>query len=137
MPHPADQYYAPNRPRDEVRAQLRRDQLRLRACQASLGLVGRDVLGLAVEPRQDEVVLHAAVVRETPEAVRDLHDIAAELKLLLVGGPDDRSDITTQVHVGLPCPATWPGHDHALVYLAKWDEVAAVDAERERARAEV
>ncbi|MTE21435.1 hypothetical protein F0L17_20425 [Streptomyces sp. TRM43335] len=131
MPHPADRYYAPNLTPDEVRAQLRRDHLLLRACQASLGLVGRDVLGLAVEPRPGEVVLHAAVVRETPDAVRDLHDIASELKLLLVGGPDDRSDITTQVHVGLPCPASWPGHDHALVYLAKWDEATAAEEERE------
>jgi hypothetical protein len=126
MRHPAELYYAPGLPPDEVRALLRRDQLLLRTCQAALGRVGGDVLGLSVEPRPGEVVIHAAVARETPEVAEDLCDIASELELLLMGGPDDRSDITVQVHVGPPCPTDWPGYGHAVIHLAKtggpWEE---------------
>jgi hypothetical protein len=119
MPHPAELYYAPNLPPDEVQALLRRDQLLLRTCQASLGRVGKDVLGLSVEPRPGEIVLHAALARETPEVAEDLHDVVSELEILLMGGPDDRSDITVQIHVGPPCPTDWPGFDHAVLYIAK------------------
>ncbi|SFK90094.1 hypothetical protein SAMN05192584_11019 [Streptomyces pini] len=123
MRHPAELYYAPSLPPDEVRALLRRDQLLLRTCQAALGRVGGDVLGLSVEPRPGEVVVHAAVARETPEAVQNLQEIVSELKMLLMGSPEGRSDITTEVHIGSPCPALWPGYGHALVYVAKWNDL--------------
>ncbi|GAA3654483.1 hypothetical protein GCM10023079_49490 [Streptomyces chitinivorans] len=123
MRHPAELYYAPSLPPDEVQALLRRDQLLLRTCRAALGRVGGDVLGLSVEPRPGEVVIHAAVSRETPEAAQNLQEIVSELKMLLMGSPEDQSDITTEVHIGPPCPAVWPGYGHALVYVAKWNDL--------------
>jgi hypothetical protein len=118
MAHPAQQYYNPDLTEDEERALLRRNYLLLQTSQAALGLISADILALAVEPRPDAVVIHAAVSRDTPEIAEDLTDIAADLEACLSGGPDQNSTITTQVHIGPP-DATWPGYTQALLYVAK------------------
>lgn len=118
MAHPAQQYYNPDLTEDEERALLRRNYLLLQAGQAALGLISTDMLALAVEPRPDAVVIHAAVSRETPELAEDLNDIVAELEACLSGGPDQNSSITTRVRIGPP-DATWPGFAQALLYMAK------------------
>ncbi|MFJ8212066.1 hypothetical protein [Streptomyces sp. NPDC096033] len=48
----------------------------------------------------------------------DLDDIIFELEVFLGGGPEQRSEITAEVHVGRT-DATWPGRQHALLYVAK------------------
>ncbi|MGW3828897.1 hypothetical protein ACWEAF_43535 [Streptomyces sp. NPDC005071] len=119
MAHPAQKYYNPDLSDGEERALLRRNYLLLMTGQAALGLIGSDLLGLAVEPRQGEVVIHAAIRRETPEVLEELDDIAGDLDAFLQGGPEAESAITQRVHIGLPNATTWPGFTHALLYIAK------------------
>ncbi|MFC7266733.1 MULTISPECIES: hypothetical protein [Streptomyces] len=118
MDHPAEQYYNPHLTAAEVHVLLRRNYLLLQAGQAALGLIGHDVLGIAVEPRPDAVVLHFAVAGRNAEVDEDLDDIAFELEAFLGGGPEQRSEIITEVYVGPP-DSTWSGRPHALLYLAK------------------
>jgi hypothetical protein len=116
--HPAEQYYNPNLTAAEERALLRRNYLVLMTGQAALGLIGADMLGIAVEARSDAVVLHFAVTTRTAEIEEDIEDIAFELQAFLAGGPEQHSRIISRVHVGRP-DATWPGRSHALLYLTK------------------
>ena len=116
--HPADRYYNPRLTAAQERTLLRTNYLLLQTAQAALGLIGPDILGIAVEPRPDAVVLHFAVTGRTPEIDEDLKDIADDLLAFLGGGPEQLTDILTQIHVGRP-DMTWPGRAHALLYIAK------------------
>lgn len=119
MTHPAQQYYNPDLSDGEERALLRRNYLLLMTGQAASRLIGPDLLGLAVEPRQGEVVIHAAIRRETPEVLEELDDIAGDLDGFLQGGLEAKSAITRRVHIGPPDATTWPGFAHALLCIAK------------------
>lgn len=116
--HPADRYSNPRLTADQERALLRTNYLLLQAGQAALGLIGPDLLGIAVEPRPDDVILHFAVAEHTDEAAEAIQDIADNLMTLLNPGPEMLSAIDTQIHVGHP-DTTWPGRAHALLYIAK------------------
>jgi len=118
-PHPVEQYIAPGLTLVQERALIRRNYLLLQTGQAALGLIGPDMLGIAVEPRIDDViVLHFAVAARTAEVEEDIEDIVGDLDALLGGGPDERSMISSEVHVGKP-DHSWPGRSHALLYKAK------------------
>ncbi|MEV4613057.1 hypothetical protein AB0K43_10695 [Kitasatospora sp. NPDC049258] len=101
-----------------MRALMRRNYLLLQTGEAALGLIGPDLLGIAVEPGPDTIVLHFAVTAGTAEVQECLDDITFELQALLVGGPEQSSEIITTIHLGAP-DAAWPGHSHALLHLAK------------------
>ena len=116
--HPARQHYNPHLAPAEERALLRRNYLLLQAGQATLGSIGANLLGIAVEPRTDAVVLHFAIAAHTTEVDEDIEDIFLELDALLSGGPEEHSTLKTQIHVGQP-DDTWAGRSHALLYLAK------------------
>lgn len=116
--HPADLYSNPRLTAAEERALLRRNYLLLQTGQAALGLIGPDILGIAVEPRRDDVVLHFAVAEHTEQVAQDIQDIADDLVVLLNPGPEMLSAIDTQIHVGRP-DGSWPGRTHAVLYLAK------------------
>ncbi|MEU8074899.1 hypothetical protein AB0B31_05570 [Catellatospora citrea] len=116
--HPAGQFHHPELNPDQEQTLLRRNYLLLQVGQASLGLIGRDVLGLAVEPRPGGIVLHLAVRQETREVAEDVDDICFELEAFLAGGPEQRSCVSTRIYVG-PADKDWPGSAHALLFLAK------------------
>ncbi|WP_345190851.1 hypothetical protein [Streptomyces lavendulae] len=118
MDHPARQYYNPQITATEERDLLRRNYLLIQTLQASLGLIGPDVLAIAVEPRPEEIVLHFAVAALTAEVEEDLEDIVFELTVFLAGGPEQRSNITTELHVGDP-HAKWFSSRYAVLYRAK------------------
>ncbi|WIX93235.1 hypothetical protein [Amycolatopsis sp. DG1A-15b] len=118
MDHPARQYYNPSLTASEERTLLRRNYLLLQTGQAALGLIGPDMLAIAVEAQPEAIVLHFAVAAHTTEIDEDINDIAFELDALLGGGPEQSSGITTQIHLGQP-DNTWPGGAHALLYCAK------------------
>ncbi|WP_326790578.1 hypothetical protein [Streptomyces sp. NBC_00151] len=118
MDHPARQYYNPQLTADEERVLLRRNYLLNQTGQAALGLIGPHLRGIAVEPRPDAIVVHFAITARTAEVEEDLDDIIFELEVFLGGGPEQRSEITAEVHVGRT-DATWPGRRHALLYVAK------------------
>jgi hypothetical protein len=111
-------YYDPNLSPEEWRALARRNFLVLMAGQAALGLISPDVVGVAVEPGTDEVVLHVAVLRRTPELHEDLNDLVGDFEGLLYGSPEPWSKVTLKVYEGPP-DAAWPGRSHALVFMAK------------------
>ncbi|MFH9355645.1 hypothetical protein [Kitasatospora sp. NPDC017646] len=90
----------------------------LQTGQATLGVIGPDTLGIAVEAGSDVIVLHFAIATRTAEIQEDIEDVAFELETFLSGGPEQHSQIVSQVHVGQP-DDTWPGRSHALLYLAK------------------
>ena len=87
MNHPAEQYYN-LRLGDEEKALLRRNYLLLMTGQAALGLIGPDVLGIALELRAQAVVLHVAALQETAELAEDIAEIVCELEAYLSGGPE-------------------------------------------------
>jgi len=116
--HPARQYYNPHLTPDEERALLRRNYLLLHAGQATLGLIGSNLLAIAVEPGPSAIVLHFAIAAHTTEVDEDIEDIFFQLDATLSGGPEEHSELKTQIHVGQP-DDTWPGRSHALLYLAK------------------
>ncbi|MDT0266719.1 hypothetical protein RM844_10480 [Streptomyces sp. DSM 44915] len=118
MDHPARQYYNPRLTAAEERDLLRCNYLLLQAGQAALGLIGPDLLGIAVEPRPGAVVLHFAVAAYSAELAEDLDDLVSELSVCLAGGPERDSEIIAAPHLGPPDPS-WPGHRHAPLYLAK------------------
>ncbi|WP_330309757.1 MULTISPECIES: hypothetical protein [unclassified Streptomyces] len=118
MDHPAQQYYNPHLTAVEERTLLRRNYLLLQTGQAALGLIGPGMLGMAVEARSDVVVIHFSIATRTSELEEDIDDIVFELEAFLGGGPEQHSQIASQVHVGQP-DGTWPGRSHALLYLAK------------------
>ncbi|MFD5143084.1 hypothetical protein [Streptomyces sp. NPDC058401] len=118
MDHPARQYYNPEITATEERDLLRRNYLLIQTGQASLGLIGPDVLGIAVEPRPEEIILHFALAALTAEVEEDVEDIVFELAVFLAGGPEQRSKITTELHVGDP-HTTWNSPRYAVLYRAK------------------
>lgn len=118
MPHPAEQYYSPHLSLGEERALLRLHYLLLQTGQAALGLIGPDVLGIAVEPRFDEVILHVAATAHTETLDEDVNDIVDDLIAFLAGGPERLTRISTQIHSGA-ADLSWPGRSHPLLYLAK------------------
>lgn len=118
QPHPARQYYNPDLSLSEECALLRRNYLLLQTGQAALGLIGPDVLGIAVEPRHDEVILHIAAASRTEALDEDLADMTGDLDAYLSDGPEHLTRISVQVHVGT-ADDTWPGRAHALLFLVK------------------
>ncbi|MFC5188126.1 hypothetical protein [Actinomadura harenae] len=116
--HPAEFHYSPDLNPAEQRALLRRNYLLLMTGQAALGLIGPDILAIAVEPRPDEVVLHIAASTDNDALQEDLKDIVGDLDAFLASGPERLTPISTQIHVG-SADTSWSGRSHALLYLAK------------------
>ncbi|MER7514593.1 hypothetical protein ABTX82_40730 [Streptomyces lavendulae] len=71
-----------------------------------------------VDGSSTKIVLHFAVAALTAEVEEDLEDIVFELTLFLADGPEQRSNITTELHVGDP-QATWFSSRYAVLYRAK------------------
>lgn len=80
---------------------------------AAVGLLSRDVVGLAVEIDNDTVVLHAAVARVTDELCDDLDHVCFELDVLL----DGHVRISHVESVGVDRP--WPPAGWHPIYVAK------------------
>jgi len=119
IPHPIEQYYNPRLTPTQQRALMRTNYLLLQTGQAALGLIGPNMLGIAVEPRTDDlIVLHFAIAAHAAEIEEDIENIVGELEAFLGGGPEGCSGISIEVHTGQPDHA-WPGRSHALLYTAK------------------
>lgn len=117
MDHPAQQYYNPQLGADEEKALLRRNFLLLMTGQAALGLIGPGILGIAVEPRAQAVVIHVAALQDTAELAADIAEIVAELEAYLYGGPEGDSIVSSALSIGPP-DSNWLGQ-HAPLYIAK------------------
>ncbi|MGX1777338.1 hypothetical protein ACWIGW_34895 [Nocardia brasiliensis] len=118
MGYPGSQYYNLDLTPNEVDALLRRNYLLIQASQAALGLISREIFGMAVEPRPGEIVIHVAAAQKTPALAADLDDVVGDLYAFLAGGPEQNSVITTRVHLGRP-DAAWHTGLYASFYIAK------------------
>ena len=92
----------------------RENMLVIQAVQASLGLVSPDVLGISVEARHSQVILHFAVKRKTPDIGEDIDEIMFEFDALLEGS----EILKSRIYLGVP-DKNWPGRVGRLIYLAK------------------
>ncbi len=80
---------------------------------AAVGLLSREVVGLAAEIDSDTVVLHAAVARLTDELCDDLDHVCFELDVLL----DGHVTISHVESIGVERP--WPPATWHPIYVAK------------------
>jgi len=117
MNHPAEQYFNSRLGTDDQEALLRRSYMLLMTGQAALGLIGPDVLGIALELRAQAVVLHVAALQDTAELAEDVAQIVFELEAYLSGGPEGDSVISTVLSVGAP-DSKWSAR-YAPLYIAK------------------
>lgn len=85
---------------------------------AAIGLISRDIVGLAAEIGWDSVVLHAALARMTDEVRDDLDEICDELDNFLEG----HVVISHVEYIGAERP--WPPRRSSWVpiYVAKWED---------------
>jgi hypothetical protein len=82
------------------------------AC-ASVGLISKELLALAVEINEQEVVLHAVLARSSREVIEDLDEMCFDLDVLL----DGHTRVSHQESVGFD--ASWPAPGTVPIYLAK------------------
>ena len=91
---------------------------------ASLGLIGEELLAIAVQIGEGSVTLHVVVSQRTDEVLEDIDDICFDLDVLL----DGHTKITAEVSVGFDADSAWR-HRHGpdglqalgihAVYIAK------------------
>ena len=88
------------------------------AGRAALGLIGPDLVGIAIEPNAGGIVLHIAALRSTAELADDIAEMVSIIEAYLAGGPEQDSTITTNLHIGQP-DLSWAGRQHDLLFVAK------------------
>jgi hypothetical protein len=86
------------------------------AMQASLGLVGPDVLGIAVEIRNDGVTFHVALFRHTAQADEDIEDMVFEFDALTAGVGEGGIPWDVAITVGDFGP-NWDGNELRRIFL--------------------
>ncbi|WP_143193891.1 hypothetical protein [Micromonospora sp. CB01531] len=96
---------------------IRRNETVLEAVQVSLGLIGPDVLGIAVESRSDGVTFHVALARRTAEADEDIEDMIADYEARTLGYVPSEFTIDAAVTVEDTGPQ-WRGRRWSVIYLA-------------------
>jgi hypothetical protein len=89
----------------------------LDAVQASLGNIGPDVRGIAVQAEKDRVTFHFALTRRTEQADEDIADTLAEFEALTMGTVRGEFSIDTTVTVGDTGPQ-WSGYPGRRIFLA-------------------
>lgn len=95
------------------------NQVLLEALQASQGLIGPSVLGLAIEAGYDLVVLHACVSFEHAEDLEDLKELAADLSDALESYTSPAPAVELRVQVG-ETDQSWSGYQQRRLYLVNW-----------------
>ncbi len=71
------------------RARPTTEELSAASNRSALGLIGPDLLEIAVEPRPDTVILRFAIAARTTEVQEDLDDSIIELEVFLGGDPNN------------------------------------------------
>lgn len=104
-------------PDAEQRKLARENSIVLMALQASLGLVGPDVRGMAVEAGEDRVTFHVALTQRSARSDEDLDDLLFEFEALTWGMVRGGFALDTVVTVGDTGPA-WSGHPWRRIFLA-------------------
>jgi hypothetical protein len=84
--------------------------------QALLGLVSREIGGVAIEFDGDSVTVHFAVLEQSEALAEALDDVIGDLEGLLW---PVTPDVASRAYVGPPNDGSWEGRQHRLVFLAK------------------
>jgi len=87
------------------------------AVQASLGLIGPDVLGIAVEIQKSGVTFHVALFRHTTQADEDIEDMVFEFDALTAGVVEGGIPWRVTVTVDGLRPQ-WDGNELRPIFLA-------------------
>lgn len=88
----------------------------LMALQASIGCIGPDVRGIAVEARPDRIVIHACLRRRSERALEDLADLTSDLETDLTGTTDPPVEVQLVTEVG-DTDQSWSGYQYRRLYL--------------------
>jgi hypothetical protein len=94
---------------------------------ASLGLIGPDVLGLAVEVRKDGVIFHVALFRRSKRADDDIEDMVFEFDALTAGDMEGGIPWSVAITVGGLSPR-WDGGQLRPISLAHESVRIAVES---------
>jgi hypothetical protein len=96
------------------------------AVRASLGLIGPDVLGLAVEARKDGVTFHVALFRRSKRADDDIEDMVFEFDALTAGDMKGGIPWNVAITVGSFSPQ-WDGSQLRPIFVAHESVRTAVE----------
>ena len=94
----------------------RANRVVLFAMQASVGLLGSEIEGLAVELEGDSATLHVALSRSSEAVEENLSDLVGNLEANFGGTPESDIRVILKRYVG-PTDESWPGRKHRLIYL--------------------
>ncbi|GIG01132.1 hypothetical protein [Catellatospora citrea] len=89
----------------------------LAAVQASLGNIGPDVRGIAVEAGKDRVTFHVALTQRSAKGDEDIEDMLSEFEAVTGGYVRGTFALDTLVTVGDTGPE-WSGYRWRRIFLA-------------------
>ncbi|MEU5788307.1 hypothetical protein ABZ754_11325 [Micromonospora purpureochromogenes] len=89
----------------------------LGAVQASLGLIGPNVRGIAVEAQKDRVTFHVALTQRSPQAEDDIEDMIFDFEALSWGEVPGGLTVDTVITVGDTGPE-WTGYQWRRIFIA-------------------
>jgi hypothetical protein len=104
-------------PDADVRKLAWENHVVLVAVQASLGNVGPDVRGIAVEAGADRVTFHVALGQRSPRSDEDIDDMLVEFDAGTAGCVQGDFTLGTVVTVGDAGPG-WSGYPWRRIFLA-------------------
>ncbi|MEU6072426.1 hypothetical protein [Micromonospora sp. NPDC047074] len=84
--------------------------------EASQGLIGPEVLGVSVEARADEIIVHVCLREENEAVADDLDELVAEFDAVQGGVVEPQVRVTIAKHLGDTDPR-WPGYSHPRIFL--------------------
>lgn len=95
----------------------RQNRIVLLAIQALLGLISRNIIAIAVDAMNDEIVLRFWVAIRNKETDEDIREALSELETLFI---QENPSLTSEVYLGPPSP-DWPEWAGRMIYWAKTD----------------
>lgn len=84
--------------------------------QASQGLIGPEVLGVSVEAKPEEIVVHVCLREENEAVTEDLDDLMSEFDALQVGTVEPEVRVSIVKYLG-NTDRRWPGYLHRRIFL--------------------
>ena len=85
--------------------------------QASVSYIGPEVLGISVEAKIDEIIVHICLREKNQAVVEDLQDLPAEFDAAQSAVVEPPVRMTIVEYLGDTDPR-WPGYPHQRIFLA-------------------
>ena len=86
------------------------------ALQASQGLIGPEILGVSVEAKTEEIIVHGCLREDNEAVAEDLDDLVSEFDAIQAGIVEPRARVIVAKYLGNTDPG-WPGCAHPRIYL--------------------